>query len=84
MSAAEALRTARAAGIQLEIEGEDLLLEAAFEPPVAVLDVGEHQLERLLRDVCERITERDDGSLSLDSRKGLVQVRQAHGRPAVV
>ncbi len=38
MSAAEALRAARAAGIQLEINAEDLLLEAAVEPPVALLD----------------------------------------------
>jgi hypothetical protein len=38
MSGAEALRAARAAGIQVEIDGEDLLLEAAVEPPVAVLD----------------------------------------------
>jgi hypothetical protein len=38
MSAAETLRAARAAGIQLEIDGEDLLLEAAVEPPVTVLD----------------------------------------------
>jgi MoaA/NifB/PqqE/SkfB family radical SAM enzyme len=41
-------------------------------------------LERLLRDACERIASRDDGSLSLDSRKGLVQLpRSGHGRPAV-
>jgi hypothetical protein len=38
MSAAEALRAARAAGIELEIDGEDLMLEAAVAPPVAVLD----------------------------------------------
>jgi hypothetical protein len=38
MSAAEALRVAREAGIHLEIDGGDLLLEAAFAPPVAVLD----------------------------------------------
>jgi hypothetical protein len=38
MSAAEALRVARAAGIQLEIDGEDLVLDAALAPPVAVLE----------------------------------------------
>jgi hypothetical protein len=38
MSAAEALRAARAAGIQLEIDGEDLVLEAGLAPPDAVLE----------------------------------------------
>jgi hypothetical protein len=38
MSAAEALRVARATGIQLEIDGEDLVLDAAIEPPDAVLE----------------------------------------------
>jgi MoaA/NifB/PqqE/SkfB family radical SAM enzyme len=43
------------------------------------------EMERLLRDACERIAARDDGSLSLDSRKGLVQLaRQRKERPAVV
>jgi hypothetical protein len=43
------------------------------------------EMERLLRDACERITARDDGSLSLDSRKGLVQLeRKRNERPAVV
>jgi hypothetical protein len=39
MSAAEALRAARVAGIELEIDGGDLLLEAPVRPPAAVLDV---------------------------------------------
>ena len=38
MSAAEALRAARAAGIRLGVDGEDLTLEADVPPPVAVLD----------------------------------------------
>jgi hypothetical protein len=37
MNAAETLRAAHAAGIKLEIDGEDLLLDGAVEPPVAVL-----------------------------------------------
>jgi len=42
-------------------------------------------MERLLRDACERIAANDDGSLSLDSRKGLVQLaRQRNERPEVV
>jgi hypothetical protein len=39
MSAAEALRAARAAGVTVRSDGECLLLEANVEPPQAVLDV---------------------------------------------
>ena len=39
MSAAEALKAARAAGVQLGLDGDDLTLEAAVEPPVAVIDL---------------------------------------------
>jgi len=42
-------------------------------------------MERLLREACQRITARDDGSLSLDSRKGLIQLpRERNERPQVV
>ena len=39
MSAAEALKAARAAGIRLGIDGDVLTLEAATAPPAAVLDL---------------------------------------------
>ena len=38
MSAADALRAARAAGLTMRSDGECLLLEASVEPPKAVLD----------------------------------------------
>ena len=38
MSAAEALEAARAAGIKLAIDGDDLVLEASASPPPAVID----------------------------------------------
>ena len=38
MSAAEALKAARSVGIELVLDGNDLVLEAASEPPAAVLD----------------------------------------------
>ena len=38
MSAAEALKAARAAGIKLAIDGDDLVLEASASPPSAVID----------------------------------------------
>jgi hypothetical protein len=39
MSAVTALRMARAAGIELELDGDDLLLQAATPPPAAILDL---------------------------------------------
>lgn len=46
MSAGQALRAARAAGIHLEVEGDDLLLEAPAPPPTAVLDaLSRHKAE---------------------------------------
>ena len=46
MSASQALRAARAAGIHLEVDGDDLLLEASAPPPTAVLDaLSRHKAE---------------------------------------
>jgi hypothetical protein len=39
MSAGEALKAARAAGIRVEIDGDDLVLEAPVPPPPVVLDL---------------------------------------------
>ncbi len=39
MSAAEAITAARSAGIRIQVEGDDLVLEAAAPPPPAVLDL---------------------------------------------
>ena len=36
MSAVAALKAARAAGVELALDGDDLVLEAASAPPVAV------------------------------------------------
>jgi hypothetical protein len=38
VSAVEALKTARAAGLHFEIDGDDLVLKAVSAPPTAVLD----------------------------------------------
>ena len=46
MSAAEALKAARAAGVELGIDGDDLVLEASAPPPAAVLDLlSRHKAE---------------------------------------
>ena len=39
MSPVEALEAARTAGIQISVDGDDLVLESAAEPPVAVVDL---------------------------------------------
>jgi hypothetical protein len=52
MSAMEALRAARALGVELTIEGNDLLLEAAREPPATTVEaLARHKAEiiKLLR-----------------------------------
>jgi hypothetical protein len=46
MSAATALKAARDAGIELGIDGDDLLLEAVSEPPTATIeDLSRHKAE---------------------------------------
>jgi hypothetical protein len=46
MSAVQALGAARAFGIHLELDGDDLLLEASGPPPDAVLDaLSQHKAE---------------------------------------
>ena len=51
MSAAEALKAARAAGIRFEIDGDDLVLEAPVAPPPIVLDLLSRQQDTCHRDV---------------------------------
>ena len=38
MNAADALKTARAAGVEVILDGDDLALNAASAPPAAVLE----------------------------------------------
>jgi hypothetical protein len=49
MNAAEAIKAARDAGIELGIDGDDLVLEASASPPAAVLDLlSRHKTEVLV------------------------------------
>jgi hypothetical protein len=43
VSAAEALKAARAAGVSLRVDGDDLLLEATASPPASVIDALSRQ-----------------------------------------
>src|SRR6516162_7638007 len=46
MSAAEALKAARAVGIHLEVDGDALVLEASAPPPSAIVEVlSQHKAE---------------------------------------
>jgi hypothetical protein len=50
MSAAEALKAARAAGVELSLDGDDLALSAASEPPAAVIEaLSRHKAEIVAR-----------------------------------
>ena len=42
MTAADAIKAARVAGVELRLEGDDLMLEARVAPPPAVLDLLKH------------------------------------------
>ena len=64
MSAAHALQAARAAGITVRIDGDDLLLEAAVPPPADVIDL----LSRNKTDILARLRPGVDGWSAEDWR----------------
>jgi hypothetical protein len=75
LSAVEALRAARAAGIQLGIDGEELILMAAAPPPAAVLDtLSRHKAEivALLRPGCDGGSA-EDWQGFFDERAGIIE-----------
>jgi len=66
MSAAEALEVARAAGIRVEIDGDDLVLEAPTAPPPGVL----YLLSRYKADIVTLLRLGRPGLASLIRRAG--------------
>jgi hypothetical protein len=77
MSASQALRTARAAGVYLEVEGDDLLLEAPAPPPTAVLDaLSRHKADvvRILRSVKDGWSA-EDWRLYFEERAGIAEIK---------
>jgi hypothetical protein len=83
MSAAEALGAARAAGIQLRIDGNDLVLKASVPPPAPVLNL----LSRHKADVV-RMLRPDENSWSaldwqvfFDERAGIAEFDGGLPRP---
>jgi hypothetical protein len=83
MSAAEALKAARGAGIQLGIDGDDLVLEASAPPPAAVLDaLSRHKAEIVVllhtgRDGWSA----EDWQVFFDERAGIVEFDGGKPRP---
>jgi hypothetical protein len=75
MSAVKALKAARAAGVELTLDGDDLALKAASAPPAAVLDaLSRHKAEIvvLLRPA-EDGWSAEDWQVFFDERTGIVE-----------
>ena len=72
MSATEALKVARAAGIRLDLDGDDLVLEASAPPPLAVLDLLSHNKSAIVA----LLRPADDGWMAADWRALFVQRAQ--------
>ena len=75
MSAVEALKAARAAGVHLGIDGDDLVLEAASAPPAAVLDaLSRHKAEiMVLLRPAEDGWSAEDWQVFFEERAGIVE-----------
>ena len=75
MSAAEALKQARAAGIRLRIDGDDLVMEAFAAPPASVVDaLSQHKADilALLRPSLESWSA-EDWQVFFDERAGIAE-----------
>jgi hypothetical protein len=75
MSAVEALKAARVAGIELGTDGDDLVLEASAPPPAVLLNqLSRHKLGivALLRPGCDGWSA-EDWQVFFDERAGIAQ-----------
>ena len=84
MSAIEALKAARAAGVELALDGDDLALKAASAPPTALLHtLSQHKAEIvvLLRPA-EDGWSAEDWQVFFDERAGTVQFDDGPPRAA--
>jgi hypothetical protein len=83
VSAAEALRAARAAGIELGTDGDDLVLEASAAPPAVILDLlSLHKLGimALLRPGCDGWSA-EDWQVFFEERAGIAEFDGGLPRP---
>jgi hypothetical protein len=75
VNAAEALKTARAAGVDLHLDGDDLMLEASAPPPNAILELlSRHKpgIAMLLRPGRDGWTA-EDWQVFFDERAGIAE-----------
>jgi hypothetical protein len=83
MTAVEALRAARAAGVEIALNGDDLVLEASSPPPDSVLDALSHNKDGIVA----LLRPGDDGWLAedwqvyFDERAGIVEFDGGLPRP---
>jgi hypothetical protein len=73
MTIAEAFKAARAAGIQLGIDGDHLVLEAAVPPPPAVIDLLSRHKAEVLALLAAREYESNETNLSWTDAVGTVR-----------
>jgi hypothetical protein len=75
MSAEEALKAARAAGVHLGIDGDQLVLEASVPPPAAVIDLlSRHKAEVVaLLQSAEDGWSAEDWQVLFDERAGIIE-----------
>lgn len=84
MSAAQALKAARAAGVELRLDGDDLVLEASTPPPAAVLDLlsrNKPVIVELLRPCRDGWTV-EDWQVFFDDRAGTAEFNGGLARAA--
>ena len=80
MSAAHTLKSARAVGIRVRIDGDDLELEAAAPPPPEMLDLlslHKADLLKLLRPANDGWSP-EDWQVFFDERAGIAAVSYTH------
>jgi hypothetical protein len=83
VTALEALDRAQAAGVSIEVDGEDLVLDAAAPPPPALLD----ELKRHKAEIIELLRLHSDGWSAadwralFDERAGAAQFNNGLARP---
>jgi hypothetical protein len=76
MSAHDALNMARVVGVEIELDGNDLLLEAPKPPPAAVLDAllrNKNGIIALLRPDTDS-WETEDWQVFYDERAGFLEI----------
>jgi hypothetical protein len=83
MSAVEALKAARAAGVELALDGDDLALKAASAPPAAVLDaLSRHKAEvMVLLRPAEDGWSAEDWQVFFEERASIVELDGELPRP---